>query len=223
MTFDSGHVFKDKALLRRALTHTSAARKPLDSNERLEFLGDRVLNMLVAELLENTFPHEREGDLAKRHTNLVCAPTLAVIAEEIGLPDHVILSSSEAASGGAQKTNVIADALEALIAALYVDGGLECARQFVHAHWIPHLQSDAGPPQDSKSKLQEWAQGLGLPLPAYETVERQGPDHAPLFTITVTVKDRGKASGTGISKRDAEKAAAEAMLSSLASPTKAKE
>lgn len=216
MPIKTGYTFKDKSLLRRALTHTSAVRTSLDSNERLEFLGDRVMNMLVAELLCEAFPKEREGDLAKRHTNLVCAPTLALIADDIALPGELNLSTSEASSGGAQKTNIVSDALEALVAAIYLDGGLGAARDFVRAHWMSHLESSPKPPQDSKSKLQEWAQGRGLPLPLYDIVERSGPDHAPVFTVTVAVEGHGDASGQGASKRDAEKAAAEKMLEQIA-------
>lgn len=215
MGFDPSHNFKDKALLTRALTHSSAAKTAAASNERLEFLGDRVLNMLVAELLDKHFPKEREGDIAKRLTMLVCAPALAEVAEEIGLPEAVILSAAEKNSGGAHKTNVIADALEALVAAIYQDGGLEAARAFVVRYWEKRLYSTAKPPQDSKSALQEWAQGLGHPLPLYEIVERSGPDHDPMFTIKVSV-DGKHAQGTGASKREAEKAAAEAMLQQIA-------
>lgn len=217
MPIESGYTFKDKSLLRRAMTHTSAVRSSLDSNERLEFLGDRVMNMLVAEFLCEAFPKEREGDLAKRHTNLVCAPTLASIADRIGLPSELNLSSSEASSGGAQKTNIVADALEALVAAIYIDGGVDAARDFVRMHWSAHLESNKRPPQDSKSKLQEWAQGRGLPLPQYDIVERSGPDHAPSFTVTVTIEGQGEATGQGASKREAEKAAAENMLPLLTS------
>lgn len=215
MGFDPGHNFKNKTLLSLALTHTSAAKQTLESNERLEFLGDRVLNMLVAELLDETFPKEREGDIAKRLTTLVCASTLAEIATEIGLPEGIILSSAEKNSGGAHKMNVIADALEALVAAIYKDGGLEAARGFVRAHWEKRLHKSAKPPQDSKSALQEWAQGQGLDLPAYELVERSGPDHDPVFTIKVSVQGLQPVNGSGASKREAEKAAADAMLKQL--------
>ncbi len=210
-----GYNFKDKTLLLRALTHTSAAKKPTDSNERLEFLGDRILNMLVAELLDETFPKEREGDVAKRLTTLVCAPALAEIALEIGLDKAVIVSPAEAATGGATKMNVLADAMEALIAALYRDGGLDAARTLVRAHWTQRLQTDAKPPQDAKSELQEWAQGRGLPLPVYEVLDRSGPDHAPVFVVSVTVKGLTPAKGEGASKREAEKHAAETMLGQL--------
>lgn len=215
MGFDLSYNFKDKTLLTRALTHSSAAKTAEASNERLEFLGDRVLNMLVAELLDQSFPKEREGDIAKRLTTLVCAPTLAEIAAEIGLPDAVILSAAEKNSGGAHKTNVIADALEALVAALYLDGGLDEARDFVRAHWQDRLHKTSRPPQDAKSALQEWAQGQALPLPHYELIERAGPDHDPVFTMKVTLEGK-EAQGQGASKREAEKAAAEAMLQQIA-------
>jgi ribonuclease-3 len=212
---DLGYLFKDRGLLTRALTHTSAARKPAESNERLEFLGDRILNMLVAEMLDETFPNEREGDVAKRLTTLVCAPALADVAQQIGLQDHLILSAAEAASGGAHKQNMLADAIEAIVAAMYKDGGLDAPRVFVRTHWASRLNESTKPPQDAKSALQEWAQGRGLPLPLYDVMERSGPDHAPVFTITVSVEGQPTVQGTGASKRDAEKAAAEALLEIL--------
>lgn len=215
MTPDIHYMFKDKSLLSQAMTHTSAAKTPNDSNERLEFLGDRVLNMLVSELLCELFPKEREGHLARRLTNLVCAPALHEVALEIGLPDAIRLSSGEANSGGNQKMNVLADACEALVAAIYIDGGLDEARGFVRRLWTERARADRKPVQDPKSALQEWAQGKGLPLPVYEIVERSGPDHAPHFVIAVSVDGYLPTQGEGINKREAEKAAAEAMLNSV--------
>lgn len=215
MTFILNHHFKDKKLLVQALTHTSAAKKSSDSNERLEFLGDRVLNMLVAELLFELFPKENEGDLARRLTNLVCAPALQDIALEIDLPEAIRLSGGEASSGGAAKMNVLADACEALVAALYLDGGLDTARQFVRQYWTQRARADLKPVQDSKSALQEWAQGRGLPLPIYTIVERSGPDHAPVFVVSVSVDGLETVSGQGANKREAEKAAAEILLNIL--------
>ena len=215
MTLLLDHHFKDKKLLNQALTHTSAARKSSESNERLEFLGDRVLNMLVAELICDMFPKENEGDLARRLTNLVCAPALQDIALEINLPEAIRLSGGEASSGGAAKMNVLADACEALVAALYLDGGLDAARIFIQKHWTERARADLKPVQDAKSALQEWAQGRGLPLPVYTILERSGPDHAPVFNVSVLVEGFDAATGQGANKREAEKAAAEALLNNL--------
>lgn len=217
MTDDIGYIFKDKSLFAKAMTHTSAAKSPNDSNERLEFIGDRVLNMIVAELLYDLYPKEREGHLARRLTNLVCAPALQEVANEIQLAAHLRLSAGEAGSGGHQKMNVLADACEALVAAIYLDGGLDAARTFIHAHWTDRAKADRKPVQDAKSALQEWAQGKGLPLPVYDVIERTGPDHAPHFVISVCVQGFDKTTGEGITKREAEKAAAEKLLESVQS------
>ncbi len=215
MTIEIGYKFKDKSLYTQAMTHTSAAKTAGESNERLEFIGDRVLNMLVAELLYELFPQEREGHLARRLTNLVCAPALQEVAIEIGLATDLRLSAGEAGTGGHQKMNVLADACEALVAAIYMDGGLDAARAFVRAYWTDRATADRKPVQDAKSALQEWAQGKGLPLPFYEIVERSGPDHAPHFIISVSVEGFAAAQGEGINKRDAEKAAAEILLNTV--------
>ncbi len=215
MTLDIGYKFKDKALLSKALTHSSAGKKASDNNERFEFLGDRILNFLVAEMLIDQFPREREGDLARRLTNLVCAPTLAEVASAIGLPDFIRLSPAEAASGGAEKMNIQADACEALIAAIYLDGGMDEARTFITKYFFDRMTSDHKPVQDPKSALQEWAQSCGLPLPQYDIIEQSGPDHAPIFIVQVTVEGHDPRTGKGSNKRESEKSAAENLLSEI--------
>jgi ribonuclease III len=209
-----GHHFKDRSLLKRALTHASvrqATAKRRD-NERLEFLGDRVLGLAVAELLNETYPSATEGELARLFNGLVKGSTCAEIARTLDLGPHLVLSESEDGSGGRDKTTILADACEALLGAIFLEAGYEKARDIVRAHWGSKLEvSDAKGP-DAKSALQEWAQGQGLDLPHYTEVARSGPDHAPSFTTEVRIKGRKPARGQGASKRTAEQAAATALL-----------
>jgi ribonuclease III len=200
-----GYTFKDDLLLKLALTHASASPQKLESYERMEFLGDRVLSLVVADLLYATFKSESEGSLAKRHSALVRQETLETIARIIGLEKVVIASANrdQTITG-----SVLSDVLESLIAALYLDGGYEAARTFVHQHWTPILDQDIPPPQDSKSKLQEWAQARGLPLPDYILVERSGPDHKPNFVIDASLEGYPTKRAEGASKQTAEKLAA---------------
>lgn len=213
-----GHRFGRWELLREALTHPSTAPElrggARHGYERLEFLGDRVLGLVVAELLVERFPGEPEGALAKRHTALVRKEALAEAAEAIDLGRHLILSSGEEGSGGRLNQAILADACEAVIAALYLDGGLEPARRFIHQVFGPAVDTP-GPPEDPKTALQEWAQGRGRPLPVYTTLSRSGPDHDPEFEVEVSVVGETPATGRGSSKRAAAKAAAAALLARL--------
>ncbi|MBX6322253.1 MAG: ribonuclease III [Rhodospirillaceae bacterium] len=215
-----GHRFADEELLRQALTHPSAAaggaRRGPRPYERLEFLGDRVLGLVVAHMLYAAFPRESEGALAKRLAALVRREAVARVAETLGLGRYVVLSRGEAESGGRSSTTLLADALEAVIGALYLDGGLPAAEAFVRRHWESLLHEDARPPQDAKTALQEWAQGAGLPLPDYELVASEGPPHSPLFRVAVHVAGRPPAHGAGRSKQAAQQAAAAAMLERIA-------
>ncbi len=204
--------FEDLALLTTALTHGSAAVEPLETYERLEFLGDRVLSLVVAEMLFETFPDENEGKLARRSAALVRRETLAEVAEEIGLGEHIVMSMGEADAGGRENPSLLADVCESIIAALYLDGGLAEADKFIRRYWRAHMDRSGKPPLDSKTELQEWAQGLGMPLPSYRIARRTGPDHAPSFTIAVSVDDGPEATGEGSTRRSAEKAAAGALL-----------
>lgn len=215
---DLGHRFRRPQLLRQALTHPSVAQTPIEraaTYERLEFLGDRVLGLVIAGLLFETFPDEPEGDLSPRFTKLVRREGLARVAAGIGLGAHVILSRGEEDTGGRRNPGILADALEAVIAALYLDGGLEAADRFIRRHWRELMAEDSVPPMDSKTRLQEWAQARGLPLPEYRETERQGPSHAPVFTVRVSLPGREPASATGLSKRAAEQEAAGAMLAGI--------
>jgi ribonuclease-3 len=213
--------FRDSRLLDEALTHRSAIdRRSRRSdfaygNERLEFLGDRVLALVVAEMLQERFPDEDEGALARRHAALVRAEMLADVAAELELGEAVKISDSERASGGAAKPTILADTCEALLGAIYKDGGLDAAAAVIRRYWMKRLEAELRPPADAKTKLQEWAQSRGLPLPTYRELGRHGPDHAPLFAIEVSVKDRPPASAEGRTKREAERAAAERLLTEL--------
>lgn len=208
-----GHSFKDKVLLETALTHSSMLEE--ENYERLEFLGDRVLGLLVTDVLFHRFPAEAEGSLARRHTALVCEDTLVEVARKIGLGDFIIMSDAEGKSGGAEKPAILADVMEALLGALYLDGGLPAAQSFVLREWEPLLETYTAPPIDPKTALQEWAQGRGLPLPEYAIIDKSGSDHEPVFTVAVRVKTLGRVEAVAPSKRAAEKKAAELMLSKI--------
>ena len=213
------HRFSDPALLREALTHTST--DPQDRGrarhgyERLEFLGDRVLGLVIAEWLLERFPAEAEGSLAKRHTALVRRETLAHVARGLDLGRYLILSPGEAESGGRENDGLLADACEAVIAALYLDGGLEAARRFIRSAFADSIDRHTRPPQDAKTALQEWAQARSLPLPHYATVSRSGPDHRPLFEVQVSIQGHPPATASGASKRIAERLAATRLFDRL--------
>ena len=210
-----GHQFADPALLERALTHASVGQgsKLIANNETLEFLGDRVLGLLAAQSLVETHPDWREGDLNRRHVVLVNGRACADVARGIGLGDALRLDGSASAQGGRDNDRILGDAMEALIAAVYLDGGLEAARRVYTLAWA-ELIVNASLIHDveAKTALQEWAMAMALPLPAYAMVSRLGPAHAPMFTVSVTVQGYPPASAAGSSLRDAEKAAARALL-----------
>lgn len=209
--------FADPSLLQQALTHRSVEAAGGPDYERLEFLGDRVLALVVTELLMQGYPEEREGALARRLAALVRQETLAAVAREIGLGRFVRLSRGEAEGGGRDNEAILADVCEAVIAAIYRDGGLEAARRFIAGHWQPRVHATGAPPMDAKTALQEWAQARGLALPSYLVVARTGPDHAPAFTVRVEIAGGPSAEGHGPSKRVAEQAAATRLLAVLAS------
>ncbi len=206
--------FKSPQLAERALTHSSArgAKLKQRDNERLEFIGDRVLGLVIAERLGEELPLAREGQLARHFNQLVRRETCAMIARRLELGPHLILSDAEDESGGRDKDTILADALEALLAAVFLDGGFDVARRIVRRLWGEVSDDLPERVQDPKSALQEWAQGQGLPLPEYVETERSGPDHAPVFIAEVRVKSHVAATGRGSSKRAAEQAAAEALL-----------
>lgn len=210
-----GHQFHDRELLERALTHASVGEGAVKVRhyERLEFLGDRVLNLLAAERLMAIYTEAREGEMSRLMAALVNYHACARVARAIGLPDALRLSPSASKVGARDSDTVLGDACEALIGALYIDGGLDTARAFFLAHWKDNFERlDAPQARDPKTQLQEWAQGRGLPLPNYRVVSRVGPDHAPSFTVEVFVEGYEPERAEGRSKQEAEKAAAQVML-----------
>ena len=218
LTGKLGHDFKTPQLLADALTHPSVAggrKKGGTAYERLEFLGDRVLGLIIAAWLYDIFPDAAEGDLAKRHAALVNREALRAVASEVGLGAHIRLARGEEAESARKNRATLPDAMEAVIGALYLDGGLKAAEQFIRRYWQKDIAVDQAP-ADPKTALQEWAQGLGLPLPSYKIVARSGPEHAPLFTIEVSVKGFDPTRAEGPSRRAAEKTAAEALLKQMA-------
>jgi len=209
----TGHAFRDTQRLQRALTHASArsAHAGIDY-ERFEFLGDRVLGLIVADMLLAAYPSAVEGELSLRLNALVNAEALSGIAEEIGLPELIRAGSDVRNLAERKRVNLRADALESLIAVLYLDGGLEAARGFIHRYWLPRSRAMATARRDPKTELQEWAHQAAGDIPAYQIDSREGPDHDPLFTVSVKVGKFDPAQGKGRSKREAEQAAATALL-----------
>jgi ribonuclease-3 len=220
-----GYAFKDQDLLKLALTHPSAVTpgrtrrkkttgKPVltADNQRLEFLGDRVLGIAIAEMLFRAFPAEDEGALARRLAALVKQDSLDGVAKEIDLGRYLTISKGEEDGGGRANPAILADACEALIGAIYLDGGLDPARGFVERHWHPRMRAEAKPPQDAKTALQEWAQAAGHALPLYTVVKSEGPPHDPVFEVAVHVAGQEPVSARGRSKRAAEQAAARQLL-----------
>jgi ribonuclease III len=209
-----GYSFADKATLDRALTHVSASPRQGrgGSYQRLEFLGDHVLGLVVSDMLYRAFPKGDEGDLSRRLADLVRRDTCADIARAIDLGAALKLGNSEQNAGGRRRTATLADACEALIGAVFVDGGYPAAAELIERLWRERMLKPPRPLRDPKTMLQEWAQGRGLPTPAYREVERTGPQHSPKFRVAVEIADRAPAEGIGASKRAAEQAAAAAML-----------
>jgi ribonuclease-3 len=225
-----GHVFTRPEILKQALTHPSAlapdhsrarrGKRPFHRGyERLEFLGDRVLGLSVADLLWHRVESEPEGHLTRRLTHLVRREAVARVAGAIGLGTHLLVSPAERAAGAAANPGILADVCEALIAAIYLDGGFEAASTFVRRFWRPLIDEMEGPPRDPKTALQEWAQARGKALPTYELVGTSGPDHALRFIVSAKVEGRDAATATGSSKRVAEARAAELLLERLAAET----
>jgi ribonuclease-3 len=210
-----GYQFRDPALLEQALTHISAlagARNRAGSYQRLEFLGDHVLGLVVSDMLFSAFPKADEGEMSRRLADLVRKEACADVARAIELGEAIRLGASEANAGGRSRTAILADVCEALIGAIFVDGGYAAASVFIEQLWGARMRTPARPLRDSKTALQEWAQARGLPTPAYREVERKGPDHDPEFRVMVELPDLIPAEGLGRSKRAAEQAAAAAML-----------
>lgn len=208
-----GYSFRNSGLLKLALTHPSVNSEK--SNQRLEFLGDAVLGAAVAKILYDLYPDEQEGELARRHAALVCGDTLAQVGRDLRIGDMLAFGLSELQAGGHNTASNLEDALEALIGALYVDGGMSAAERFILPRWSELAKRITSPPKDAKTSLQEWAQARGLPIPSYEILETTGPAHAPLFTIEASVKGHSPAQAQGNSRRVAEQAAAQLLLKAL--------
>ena len=209
-----GRKFRKVALLREALTHSSAGdpRQDEPNNERLEFLGDRVLGLVIAERLNRDYPADGESALAPRLNALVNKSACARAARRARLGEALILSRSEQESGGREKETILGDVCEAVIAALYLDGGLKAARDFIETFFEEEFAAVVRLPRDAKTTLQEWAAATRRGAPRYSVLDRSGPDHAPRFIVEAEVNGVPRARGEGGSKREAERAAAQALL-----------
>ena len=210
-----GHEFAQPELLARAVTHSSISSVSRPDNQRLEFLGDRVLGLVIAEALLGADPGAAEGQLAPRLNALVRKETCADVARDIDLGAVLRLGRSEQMSGGRRKEALLGDAIEAVLAAVYLDGGMEAAHAVILRHWAQRLTTVRDDARDPKTALQEWAQARGAPPPDYVETARSGPDHAPVFTIEVRLTDGRRTMANGTSKRAAEQAAATAMLKEI--------
>ncbi|HEX2256999.1 MAG TPA: ribonuclease III [Afifellaceae bacterium] len=208
-----GHAFADRKLLVAALTHASArSARRAETYERLEFLGDRVLGLVIADMLVERFGEAAEGELARRLARLVSGEACAEVGRAMCLDRHVHAAGATLKDGGRAATGILADACEAIIGAAYRDGGLEAARAIIERYWREALESMQGPLRDAKTELQEWAHRRNLETPRYHEVGRTGPDHAPEFVVEVVIAGAEGAQAKGRSKREAEQEAAEAVL-----------
>lgn len=212
-----GYRFKNEDLLIRALTHSSLASGYTDHNERLEFLGDRVLALVIVHTLYEKYPNASEGDMAVRLNAMVRKESCAEVARALDLGAAMSTLAGKRAPNREifSSRNVLGDVCEAVLAAVYLDGGLEAARAVITAQWKDMLTRKTKVTKDPKSALQEWALGRGLPIPQYTQVSRSGPDHAPEFVMQVFVQSNETKTGTAASKREAEQQAAEALLQEL--------
>ena len=215
-----GYKFADKDLLERALTHISALSggNRAASYQRLEFLGDHVLGLVISDMLYRAFPKANEGELSRRLADLVRKETCAEVARAMDLGPVLKLGNSESHAGGRRRTTILADVCEALVGAAFIDGGYNAADELIMRFWKERMLKPLRPLRDPKTILQEWAQARGLPTPAYRELARTGPHHDPEFRVAVVLPDRPPAEGIGSSKRAAEQAAAAAMLTRVGVP-----
>lgn len=205
-----GYKFQDRHFLERALTHSSTGDEY--NYQRLEFLGDRVVGLVIADALFKKFRNENEGGLAKRHTALVQGSTLAVIGQAHGLNEFILFSNAEKDAGGSQNENIISDVVESLLGAIYIDGGYDAAKEVILRLWGDNIETLEKAPQDPKTELQEWVQARQLPLPLYKILSKEGPDHSPIFTIQLSVTGYDPINAEGPSRRQTEKTVARKML-----------
>jgi ribonuclease-3 len=216
-----GYRFKDSDFLLHALIHPSLIDEYRGganfSNQRMEFLGDRVLGLIIAEVLINKYPKRREGFMTKLFHTLVSGPTCAEVGANLNLRPYLFMDASMQTNKNAKYDKAVADAVEALIAAIYMDGGLDAAERFVKSHWIfDELTSDAsGPDENPKTRLSDWCGANRTAYAVYETLDTSGPDHAPVFTVKASVEGHGEATAKGANKAEAERAAASALLDLL--------
>jgi ribonuclease III len=209
-----GHAFRNGELLEQALTHGSLP-KASANYERLEFLGDRVLGLVIAEALYRQHGGDREGKLAARHSALVRGEVCAEVAEKLGLADIVKVGDAEKRLGVNRMRSILGDVMEAVIGAIYMDGGMDAARDFVMKHWSDHLKKPETARKDAKTFVQEWVLARGTSLPVYEVVGRSGPEHQPEFTVRLTVGAFGQTEGRGRSKQVAEMVAAQHFIEAM--------
>lgn len=207
------HKFKDKTLLRKALTHGSAseASNPLNSYQRLEFLGDRVLGLAMADILYQNFPNSKEGALSRHLTSLVRKESCTKIGQKLSLGQYIILGSGEARNGGREKPSILADVVEALLGALFIEIGFEAVKNTIEHLWQDQISKGNLGQRDHKTALQELSHKVGLGVPAYRLIDRIGPDHEPIFTIEVNIDKNHSAKGEGSSKREAQQEAARTL------------
>ena len=215
-----GHQFSNRDLLQLALVHSSATEHSLLSNERLEFLGDRVLGLVISEHLYQRFDRENEGQLARRFAGLTSRDALAHVAGTLKLDAYVSTSAQDKETSARGRASLLADALESVLGALFLDGGLDVAGKFIRAHWEALIDADIQPPKDSKTALQEWSQARELGLPVYNVIEQSGPAHQPQFKIEVVISGEETVTGTGSSRRSGERDAAEQFLNKKKSEQK---
>lgn len=208
-----GYKFDKPSLLDEALTHPSLSGTY--NYQRLEFLGDRVLGLVISTWLLEAYPKEAEGKLNRRFTSLVRKETLAEMSVKLGIVDAIKLTPGAEAEGTREKEAVQSDVCEAVIGAMYLDGGFEVANAFIRKHWVPLMKGEVDAVKDNKTLLQEWCQARALPLPKYSVVDRTGPDHNPVFTIEARVDGKGEAVATGTAKRLAEQASAKKLFDAL--------
>lgn len=208
-----GYRFKDKRLLVEALTHASAvAGTDKRTYQRLEFLGDRVLGLAVAEMLHESYPDADEGELSRRLTQLVRRETCAKVAKEIGIGRHILLGDAERRTGAERNRGILANVCESVIGAIFLDSGYDASKAFIVSNWHERMLEPDRPLRDPKTMLQEWTHKAGHGAPVYRTIGRDGPDHAPVFVIEVSADGVDPRQGSGSSKRAAEQAAAQAVL-----------
>jgi ribonuclease III len=206
-----GYSFRDKALLRQALTHGSTLTKKGDY-QRLEFLGDRVLGLIIAEELYRQNPTHREGHMANLHSNLVRGGVCGEVGKQLGLSEWIAVGQSERKKGINLNVSVLGDVVEALIGGIYLDGGLAASKTFILNNWATFLAERKSISKDPKTYLQEWSLAQGLAIPAYKVLKREGLEHSPLFTVELSIKGKPGAEGQGTSKQMAEMAAASKFL-----------